>query len=643
MTTKLRRSPVSPDTTLGQIGATLEREPPTSAFEKGTRTFGMLILQLALVMVLFVILVNAFRGRPWLQSFLFAVALAVGLTPELLPMVISVTLARGGLRLSRKKVLVKRLAAIHDLGSMDVLCTDKTGTLTEAKIRLESCVDGAGVAKPRVLALAQLNEKFGSGLKSPMDEAIEAACQGAASAEVAGFEKVDEVPFDFERRRVSVLVARGAEAPVMVVKGAFESILACVSQYEASGPTDVRPLDGGLRAQLQKRCEDFGTQGFRVLGIAWKPGPQGRRTIEKADERDLIFVGFAIFQDPPKVSARAALASLAQLGISRKVVTGDDQRVARHVCEQLGMQVDNVLTGVDLQLLDDHALDAAVERTSLFCRVTPGQKNRIILALKRRKHVVGFIGDGINDAPALHTADVGISVDSAVDIAKEAADLILLERDLGVLREGVIEGRRTLANIIKYILMGTSSNFGNMFSMAAASVFLPFLPMLPTQILLNNFLYDLSEIPIPTDAVDDDFIAHPRRWDMSFIRRFMMVLGPVSSAFDFITFFVLLKVLGANEALFQTGWFIESLSTQVLVIFVIRTRGNPWRNRPSRALAVTSMLVVAAGILLPFTPVGTTLGFVRPPPAFFAILLLTVVTYLGTVQLVKRWFYARWP
>jgi Mg2+-importing ATPase len=625
-----------PRTALGQIGASLQREPPPSAFEQGARAFGLLILRLAVIMVLFVILVNIWRGRPGLESFLFAVALAVGLAPEMLPMVVSVTLSRGAMRMGRQKVLVKRLAAIHDLGSIDVLCTDKTGTLTAAHIRLERHLDVAGRDSPRVLELAYLNSHFQSGLRSPMDEAI----LQHERIDSSGWSKLDEIPFDFERRCVSVLVRRGGEAPILAIKGAFEDIMRLSSAYEDEDGT-TRPLDEGARSAFTARFETLGREGFRVLGVASKAVPADCRAIEKEDERDLVFAGFAAFQDPPKQTAREALRRLAELGVAIKVVTGDNNLVAEHVCHELGLTVTGVLTGAEIQALDDHALDALVERTTIYCRVTPAQKSRILLSLKRRKHVVGFLGDGINDAPALHAADVGISVDSAVDVAKEAADLILLERDLGVLRDGVAEGRRTLGNIVKYILMGTSSNFGNMFSMAGAAVFLPFLPMLPIQILVNNFLYDLSEVPIPTDAVDDDFVRRPHRWDMAFIHRFMMVIGPVSSVFDFLTFYVLRAVLRADEALFHTGWFVESLATQVLVIFVIRTRGNPLRSGPSVPLATTAVLVVLAGLVLPLTPLGATLGFVQPPPLFYLVLAVTILVYLAAVELVKRWFYAR--
>ena len=624
-------------TALGQIGASLKRQPPPTSFEQGTRAFGLLIVRLALLMVLFVIFVNAWRGRPWLESFMFAIALAVGLTPELLPMVVSVTLSRGALRMSRRKMIVKRLAAIQDLGSMDVLCTDKTGTLTEARIRLERHLDPRGQESARVLELAYLNSRLGSGLKSPLDVAI---LQHDSEVDATGCAKLDEIPFDFERRCVSVLVLRPGGEKTLIVKGAFEDILRLSSTCEdGSGP--ARPLDAAIRAELTARFDALSGEGFRVLGVASKVIAGDACAVTKADERELVFVGFAAFEDPPKRSAATVLRDLAALGIGIKVLTGDNELVAQHVCRELGVPIAGVLTGAQLLSLGDDALLAQVDRTTLFCRVTPSQKDRIILVLKRRGHVVGFLGDGINDAPALHTADVGISVDSAVDVAKEAADLILLEQDLGVLRDGVVEGRRTLGNIIKYVLMGTSSNFGNMFSMAGASLFLPYLPMLPIQILVNNFLYDLSEIPIPTDQVDEEFVRRPHRWDMKFIRRFMLTLGPVSSAFDFLTFFLLYRVLGANEALFHTGWFVESLATQVLVIFVIRTSKNPFRSRPSAPLAITALAIVAVAMLLPLTRLGAALGLVRPPPVFFFVLAGTVVAYLGAAELVKRWFYRR--
>lgn len=624
-------------TSIGEIGRALTQRPPPAAFEVGTKNFGLLILRLALLMVLFVIFVNLARGRPWMETFLFAIALAVGLTPELLPMVVSVALAKGATRMSKKKVLVKRLAAIHDLGSMDILCTDKTGTLTEARITLDQHLDPDGRPSERLLELAYLNSHFETGLRNPMDEAI----LRHDEVELQGWEKIDEVPFDFERRRVSVLVAKESTR-LLVIKGAFEDILALSTQYEVNGPSDLRPLADVQRRALTERFEALGRDGYRVLGIAWKAEASDCQHIVIRDEAELVFAGFAIFEDPPKLDAGKAMRELSELGVKVVIVTGDNELVAQHVCKQVGVPVHGVLTGTDLRTLDEHALIARVETTNLFCRLNPAQKNRVILAFKKRGHVVGYLGDGINDAPSLHSADVGISVDSAVDVAKDAADIILLDRDLSVLKEGVLEGRRTLGNIIKYILMGTSSNFGNMFSMAGASMFLPFLPMRPMQILVNNFLYDVSEVAIPSDTVDAAFLARPHRWDIGFIRKFMMVLGPVSSAFDCATFYLLLRFFGGNERLFHTGWFVESLATQVLVIFVIRTQGNPLRSRPSRPLVLTSLAVVLVALVLPFTPLGTMLGFEPLPLSFFAILVPVVLAYLLAVEVVKRWFYRRY-
>jgi len=622
-------------TALGDIAETISTKAPATAFEHGTHAFGLLIMRLTLLLVLFVLLINAYFQRPWLESFLFAVALAVGLTPELLPMVVSVTLACGALRMAEKKVIVKRLPAIHDLGSMDVLCTDKTGTLTEARIRLEQHLNALGRDSHRVLHLAYLNSYFETGLKSPLDEAI---LHHEAEVDVSGWQKIDEVPFDFERRRVSVLVAHNT-CRLLVVKGALEDVLRLSTHYEGERSDDLHPIDKAVAQRLTTQFEALGKDGFRVLGIAWRHVEQSHNHAMVDDETELVFAGFAAFLDPPKGSAAPVLDALTESGVTIKVVTGDNELVTQHVCARLGLAVTGVLTGAELTQLDDSALQARVEAVNLFCRVTPAQKNRIILALKQRGHVVGYLGDGINDAPPLHSADVGLSVDSAVDVAKEAASLILLEHDLGVVHDGVLEGRRTFGNIMKYIMMGTSSNFGNMFSMAGASLLLPFLPMLPLQILLNNFLYDVSEVPIPLDTVDDEFLRVPRHWDMGFIRNFMLIVGPVSSLFDFLTFFVLLNVLHADEALFHTGWFIESLATQVLVIFLIRTRQNPFRSRPSGLLTLTSLAVVGVAVVLPFTPLGVYLGFVPPPSLFFLIVTGMVVAYLVMVEGVKRWFY----
>lgn len=623
-------------TAIGAIADTLTRAPPATSFEIGTHRFGMLIMRLTILLVLFVLLVNAFMHKPWLESFLFAVALAVGLTPELLPMVVSVTLARGALLMARKKVIVKRLAAIQNLGSMDVLCTDKTGTLTEAKIRLEKHTDPQGGPSERVLELAYLNSFFETGLKSPLDEAILAH----EEIDVSAWKKIDEVPFDFERRRVSVLLDKG-EGRLLVVKGAPDEIIGLCKRYEEQGNTARIPLDKAALAKIHAVQADLEKEGFRVLGIAWREVSADHSHAMVGDETELVFAGFAAFLDPPKESAGAALAALTDSGISVKIVTGDSELVTQHVCGQLDIPVTGVLTGKEMALMDDTALRARVEKANLFCRVNPAQKERVILALKARGHVVGYLGDGINDAPSLHAADVGLSVDSAVDVAKEAADMILLDHDLNVLYDGVMEGRRTFGNIMKYIMMGTSSNFGNMFSMAGAALFLPFLPMLPTQILLNNVLYDMSEVPIPLDQVDPEELRKPRVMDIGFIRNFMLVIGPISSAFDFLIFYVMLHVLNADARLFQTGWFIESLCTQVLVIFIIRTRGNPFKSRPHPALVATSLGIATLGAVLPFTPLGAYFGFVQPPAQFYFILGGMALAYLVVVEIAKRGFY-RW-
>jgi Mg2+-importing ATPase len=626
------------DTAVGAIADSLQAKPPPTAFELGTQSFGMLIMRLTFLLVLFVFLINAFFHRPFLDSLLFAIALAVGLTPELLPMVVTVTLSRGAMRMAKKQVIVKQLSAIHNLGSMDVLCTDKTGTLTEGRIKLERHLDAQGNDSAQVLQMAYLNSYFETGLKSPLDDAILEHKEIDASS----WRKIDEVPFDFERRRVSVLLDQ-SEKRLLVVKGSPEDILRLSTQYALGEEQGFQPLDEKARASIQVLHDNLGKEGFKVLGIAWRTVALDHPHAVVDDETELIFAGFAAFLDPPKESAAHALKALAADGITVKIVTGDSELVTRYVCSQLNMPVTGVLNGSELQQMDDPTLSVRIRETNLFCRVTPAQKNRIILSLKAQRHTVGYLGDGINDAPSLRSADVGISVDSAVDVAKAAADMIMLREDLNVLHAGVQEGRRTFTNILKYIMMGTSSNFGNMFSMAGATMFLPFLPMLPSQILLNNLLYDVSELPIPMDNVDKEYLTHPRHWDTTFIRNYMWVVGPVSSVFDFLMFFILLKIFGAGEQLFHTGWFIESIATQTLVIFVIRTRGNPFKSRPSIALTITSLTVVSVAAALPFTPLAAELGFVAPPPLFFVILPAMVLCYLAAVEFVKRWFYRHFP
>ncbi|BEP51757.1 MAG: magnesium-translocating P-type ATPase [Burkholderiales bacterium] len=622
-------------TALGEVASSLQAEPPPTAFEIGMHRFGMMIMRMTLLLVLFVLLVNVILHRPLLDAFLFAVALAVGLTPELLPMVVSVTLSRGAMRLASRRVIVKRLASIQNLGAMDVLCTDKTGTLTEARISLARCADADGRDSARVLMLAHLNSTFESGLKSPLDEAVL-----AHPMDTAAWKKIDEVPFDFERRRVSVLLDRG-DARWLVAKGAPDDVLALCSRFERDEGRSLAPLDAAALVQLRERCHALERQGLRVLGVAWRDVPADHPHADVRDESALVFAGFAAFIDPPKAGAGEAMAALAKSGVHVKIVSGDSELVTQHLCTLLRIPVAGVLTGQEISAMDETALRARVGRTTLFCRVNPAQKNRIILALRARGHVVGYLGDGINDAPALRSADVGLTVDSAVDVAREVADIVMLDHDLAVLHEGVLEGRRTFGNVMKYIMMGTSSNFGNMLSMAGASLLLPFLPMLPAQILLNNVLYDLSQAAIPLDRVDAADLHRPRTLDMKFIRRYMWLFGAISSAFDALTFWLLIHVLHAQAPLFRTAWFVESLATQVLVIFVIRTRGKPWASRPGAALSLASLFVVGAALLLPFSPLARFFHFEPPPAIFFAWLAGMLVAYLALAEMAKRFFYAR--
>jgi len=622
-------------TQLGSIAGALQKPPPPTAFAVGIQNFGMMIIKATVFLVLFVVLVNLVFERPILESFLFALALAVGLTPELLPMIVSVTLSHGAIRMARENVIVKRQSAIDDLGSMNVFCSDKTGTLTEARIKLVRKVDVLGQESGEVMQMAQLNAAFETGLKSPLDEAILAA----GRIDLAAWRKIDEVPFDFERRRVSVLVEGGGRR-LLVVKGAPEDMLALSARFEQRG-SSPRPLDAAARGAAEATFNALGAEGYRVLAVAWREVEVDRQHAGVADESDLTFAGFLAFLDPPKAGAREALAALAELGVAVKVVTGDNEQVTRHVCGDLGLKVGGTLTGSELSELTDEALLARLDDTTLFCRATPPQKSRVIAALRRKGNVVGYLGDGVNDAPPLHAADVGFSVDTAVDVAKEAAAVILLRKDLGVLAQGVREGRRTFANIFKYMMMGTSSNFGNMFSMAGGVLFLPFLPMLPTQILLNNLLYDLSEMAIPLDEVSKETVAEPRHWDIATIRRFMFVFGPLSSVFDFVTFGLLLRVFHADEALFHTGWFVESLSTQILVIFIIRT-ARPLGDRPHPALVASSLCAFALAVALPYSPLAPWLGFVPLSAPLLGALALVTGVYLASVYGIKRWFFARY-
>ena len=619
-----------PHTAFGDVAEALAERPPPTEFERGLSGFSRLIMYTMVFLLLAVLLIGIAMHRPPLQTLLFALALAVGLTPEFMPMITTVTLARGAMRMASQRVIVKHLAAIEDFGSMTVLLSDKTGTLTSGETSLASTVDPFGDASERPHLLAYLNASFETGIRSPLDTAI----LSLQTLAVNEYRKLDEIPFDFERRRLSVVVEHHEER-LLIVKGAPESVITQCTRYEADGV--VRRIDAASMERCMRTHESFGEQGLRVLAVAYRNVPS-QEHYAIGDETELTLAGFALFSDPVIPGVAECLRALADDGVTVKILTGDNERVARHVCAQVGIDVSRVVTGTEIEGLGETALGILAERTSIFARVNPAQKHRIVLALKARNCVVGFLGDGINDAPSLHAADVGISVASAVDVAREAADIVLRERDLKALHAGVIEGRRAFTNVMKYLLMGTSSNFGNMFSMAAGALFLPFLPMLPTQILLNNFLYDMAQTTIPTDNVDNAQLRRPRRWNVALIRRFMLGIGPISSLYDFLTFYVLIQWMHASEAAFHTGWFIESLATQTLVLFVIRTSGNPLHSRPSKALIISVLLAIAIGILLPMTPLAADLGFVLLPPAFFGFLTAATATYLLLVEMVKRRF-----
>lgn len=620
-----------PQTAFGDIATRLRTRAPKTEFDRGLEQFGSLIMKAVFGLVMFILVVRIGTHRSAFESLLFAVALAVGLTPELLPMITSVTLSRGAVAMAKHKVIVKHLSAIQNLGSIDVLCSDKTGTLTRGSMAFDACCDARGNAASGPLFFARLNSKFETGIRSPLDAAI--LCQNELEGS-SEYTKIDEIPFDFERRRLTVVVER-AKQRCLIAKGAPEGILACASTYSL-GPGQDIPLDAPARAQCRETYEALSTRGFRVLAVATRSvGAQAGYSA--ADERELTLLGFITFVDPPIEGAKQALASLAEDGVRVVILTGDNEFVTRHVCRQVGLDAASIVLGSDVEAMTDSALAQVAERTSVFARMSPGQKNRVILALKQRSHVVGYLGDGINDAPSLHAADVGISVASAVDVARDAADIILLEQSLQVLHQGVIEGRRAFGNVMKYLVVGTSSNFGTMFSMAGASIFLAFLPMLPTQVLLNNLLYDLAQITIPTDNVDPEVVRKPQRWDIRTIRNFMLLIGPISSVFDILTFVVLLRFFNAGEVLFHTGWFVESLVTQTLVLLVIRTPRNPLTSRPSRALVLTTLAVILVGVLLPFSPLARVLGFEPLPALYFPFLVGVTLSYLVLVEFAKRY------
>lgn len=621
-------------TVLADIAGLLKRKPPPTAFEVDMRRFGLLILRITLVLVVLVMAESIWFHRAWSDALIFSLALAVGLTPELLPMIMTITLARGAVSLAKQQVIVKTLPAIHNLGAMDVLCMDKTGTLTEAVIILSRHLDVAGNESERVLDLAWLNSHFEGGLKSPLDDAI----LTHASVDAVGWHKLDELPFDFERRRVSVLLERTGGARVLIMKGAPESVLASCNWLEQ--PDGRRTfLAETDRAQLAAQWSELGQQGYRLLAVATRPA-DGQDRIAPEDERDLAFAGLAVFLDPPKPSAGHALDALSASGVSLKILTGDNEQVASHLCAQLNFDPGTVIVGSELERLSDEALMGRLSDARLFCRVTPQQKLRILLALKRMGQTVGFLGDGINDAPALRAADVGISVHTGSDVAKDAAEIILLEKTLEVLHAGVMEGRRTIINTAKYVLMASSANFGNIVSMVLVGLVLPFLPLLPIQVLLTNLIYDLAQTGLPYDYVDAEAVSKPVHWDMQLIQCFMVVMGPISTIFDIATFVFLLTVLHADQPLFRTGWFVESLVTQILMIFAVRTRRPLFASRPHHLVAQLALGTCAVAIALPFLPgIGPRLQFVPLPSSYFVWLLAVVLGFLLSSEAVKRVFY----
>jgi Mg2+-importing ATPase len=650
------------NTYLGTMASAITEGPPPTSFDKGISGFTWLMLRFMAVMVPLVFLINGFSKHNWGEAFLFALAVAVGLTPEMLPMIVSVCLSRGALLMSRKKVIVKRLNSIQNLGAMDILCTDKTGTLTLDRVFLEKHCDVVRQPSLSVLQFAFLNGHFQTGLKNVLDRAVLQHQEIHRDLSIADYSKVDEIPFDFSRKMMSVVVSTPTGPHRLICKGAPESVFNRCTQFELDG--ELYPMDPLLLEDLKEEYDRLSADGFRVLAIAYSDSDP-KPTYGKDDEHNLILKGYVAFLDPPKETAAPAITALQQHGIAVKVLTGDNELVSRKICKEVGLPLEHVLTGPEIENMSDAELAKNAECTTLFVRLSPAHKQRIIKALQNRKHVVGFMGDGINDSPGLRAADVGVSVDTAVDIAKEAADVILLEKSLMVLEEGVIEGRKVFANILKYIRMGASSNFGNMFSVLGASLWLPFLPMSPIKILTNNLLYDFSQVPIPTDEVDPEQVAKPRPWSMGEIARFILFIGPCSSVFDYTTYAMMWFVFKCNDlglipppalaehfaraslsnpdstyaaALFQTGWFVESLLTQTLIIHVIRTNKVPFiQSRASWPLIVTSGAIMLVGTWLPFSPIGVWLGFVPLPLLFWPLLLITLLLYVVLTQVVKMW------
>lgn len=636
-------------TQLASIAAALMQKREQTGFERGIDHVSGMLLRMMVIMVPIIFVVNGWAKKDWTSALLFALSVAVGLTPEMLPMIMTTTLAKGALSMARHKTIVKNLSSIQNFGAMDVLCTDKTGTLTEDRIVLEVYLDIHGHEEPRVLRHAYLNSRYQTGLKNILDLAvIDRAEEKGLEEQCAKFRKIDEIPFDFERRRMSVVLTSGNGKRQLITKGAVEEMLGISSYAECMG--QVIPLTDDIRQEVLRRANDLNDKGLRVIAVAQKNNVRDVGVFGVQDESDMVLMGFIGFLDPPKSTAKAAIAALERHGVRVIVLTGDNDRVARKICGDVGIHVEEVVTGDQVEQMSDAELVTRASHVSVFAKLAPLQKARVVKALQAEGHSVGFLGDGINDAPAMHQADIGISVDTAVDIAKESADIILLEKSLLVLDEGVIEGRRTFGNIVKYINMAASSNFGNMFSVLAASLFLPFLPMLPLHILVQNLLYDFSQFAIPTDNMDAEFLREPQKWDADNMQRFMLNLGPISSIFDIVTYLVMWFVFGANTPAlapaFHTGWFVEGLLSQTLIVHLIRTSKVPFvQSRASRALMTSTLLVIAIGIALPWTPVGEKLGFVHLPPNYFAWLGGILLSYAVLTQVVKNRYihrYGQW-
>jgi len=623
-------------TQFGELSRKLATIVTETSFDKGIRKFTWLMIRFMLFLVVFIFGINALLKGNFIEALLFSLAVAVGLTPEMLPMLVAINLSKGAIAMSKKQVIVKRLSSIQNFGAMDVLCTDKTGTLTLDRIVLERHCDVVRKEDDDVLRFAYINSFYQTGLRNILDRAI----LKHEKLLVKQYKKVDEVPFDFSRKIMSVVVEVDSKH-IIVAKGAPEEIFKRCTKFELDG--EILDMEDLILTDLKEEYNDLSADGFRVLAIAYKDVENKKDVYSKDDEQGLILKGYVAFLDPPKSTAKKTIEALKSLGIEFKILTGDNELVTKKICSEVGLDVKGLITGDEIEKISDEELRELVRTTSVFARLSPLQKERIIHALHANKHIVGYLGDGINDALALKAADVGISVNNAVDIAKESADIILLKKSLMALEDGVIEGRRTFGNILKYIKMGSSSNLGNMFSMTGASLFLPFLPMLPIQILLNNFLYDLSQVAIPSDEVDKEYLLKSRPWNVEYIKKFMIFIGPISSIFDFVTFGVLLFVFHASQPLFNTGWFLESLCTQTLVIHIIRTGKVPFiESKPSQFLMFTSIYIVTIGLIIPLTPLGKFFGFISPPPTYFIALFLIVVTYLFSVQIGKKWFIKKY-